>query len=279
MSSVGLVGLSAGYPGRPVVGAIDLRIPRGSRVALIGVNGSGKSTLLRTIAGLLPPLAGTLHRDRESPVAYLGQAQRGSELLPLRARDIVAMARFPARGLFGRLRAEDRALVTEALDRVGMREHANAPLRTMSGGQRQRIALAHALARDASLLLLDEPTAGFDAAAIERYRAILDEERSRGTTVVVATHDVGEAERCDLVVLLAGRVVASGRPSSVLTPANLLVAFGVELVAVPHDGHTDLVFSAHDHAHPDPHDHPHHHRHGHRDPADPSRPAGSPADP
>ena len=124
-------------------------------------------------------------------------------------------------------------------------------LRSLSGGQQQRVYLAHTLAREADLLLLDEPTAGLDAGASERYAELVREELARGAAVITATHDVRDAARCDQAILLAGRVVAAGRPSEVLSAERLLDAFGIALLAVPHDDHVDIVVPEHAHAHGD----------------------------
>lgn len=248
-------GLQIGYDGRAVIEGIDLLVGAGEGLALVGVNGSGKSTLLKTLAGLLPAIGGTLEvlgappRSQPDRVAYLGQFHPAAGLLPLQVRDVVLMARYRRRGLLGRLRGDDHRVVSEAIERVEMTEHASKPLRSLSGGQQQRVYLAHALARQADLLLLDEPTAGLDAHAQERYVTLMAEERARGAAVVIATHDVRDAARADHVLLLAGRVVAAGAPFDVLRPERLSEAFGITLVAVPHGDHHDLLETGHAHGH------------------------------
>lgn len=265
--------LTVGHAGHPVVRAIDLDAEPGSTVALVGTNGSGKSTLLKTLAGLLPPIEGRLEVLGAAPgtqprrVAYLPQHHVADGLLSLRARDVVRTGRFAALGLTGRPTADDRRLVSEAMERCAITPLAGRPMRALSGGQRQRVRLAQVIARDAEVLLLDEPTTGLDATSRERYLDIVAAERERGATVVIATHDLGEALRCDLVVLLAGRVVAFGPPADVLQPDLLLDAFGVALQAVPHRDHTDVLApeAAHGHGHDHDldHDHDHEvHRHG-----------------
>lgn len=258
------VGLQIGYGGRAVIEGIDLAVEAGQGLALVGVNGSGKSTLLKTLAGLLAPIGGTVEVLGTSPrshphrVAYLGQFHPAAGLLPLQVRDVVLMARYRRRGLLGRLRSDDHRVVAEALERVEMAQHASEPLRSLSGGQQQRVYLAHALARQADVLLLDEPTAGLDAHAQERYVSLIAEERARGAAVVIATHDVRDAARADHVLLLAGRVVAAGPPFEVLRPERLSEAFGITLVAVPHGDHHDLLETGHAHGHGERtgHDHP-----------------------
>jgi ABC-type Mn2+/Zn2+ transport system ATPase subunit len=240
--------LTVGYAGRPVVAGIDLDVPPGRSLALVGTNGSGKSTLLRTVVGLLPPVEGQLavlggppgHDPRR--IGYLGQFHTiGNALLPLRARDVVLMGRYPRHGLLGRLTRADRTAVEAAMERLDVAHLATRPLRSLSGGQARRVHLAQALAREADLLVLDEPAAGLDAGSTARYRQAVADEVARGATVVVATHDLADAAGSDHVLLLAGRVVASGPPGEVLDADHLLDAFGIALHAVRHADHHDLL--------------------------------------
>ncbi len=228
-------GLSIGYESTTVAAGIDLQIEQGSTLALVGVNGSGKSTLLKTMVGLLPPLGGDVTVFGERPgrhaarIAFLSQFHQSESILPFRAIDIVRMARFSFLGLLARPGKRDETLVREAMETMGIGELANEPLNAMSGGQRQRVFLAQAMARDAELLLLDEPHTNLDAAGAETYRAALKDAVRRGKTVVVATHDIEDASTCDFALLLAQRVVAFGPGSSVLTPKALLETFGVAI--------------------------------------------------
>ncbi len=245
--------VAIGYGGRPVIGALELELPPGRLLALVGTNGSGKSTLLRTLAGLLAPCAGTVSVLGASPgaaparVAYLSQFHTNALLLPIRVAEVVRMGR----GLLGRLTPADTAAVRAALARMGITDLADAPLRDLSGGQQQRAFIAQALARQADLLLLDEPAAGLDAAG----RGLLDEalhaERERGAALVVATHDLGDAMRADLVLLVAGRVVGLGPPAGVLTRETLVETFG--LAIRPLEGGVLVMDTGHGHGHADPH--------------------------
>lgn len=264
--------LSVGYGGHSVVAGIDLALQPGQWLAVVGTNGSGKSTFLRTVAGLIPPVAGSVRvgdappGTRGASVSYLSQSHEQGFLLPIRARDVVRMGRWPACGLVRRLRDDDEALVAGAMAALDITDLADQPLGTLSGGQCQRVHLAQAACRHAEMLLLDEPTSGLDAASQERYLALMDAERARGVAIVSATHDVREARRADLVLLVAERVVACGPPAEVLTAAALAQAFGVVLsdatapvVIDPHHGHD------HDHGPGSPHVHGSApgHRHGH----------------
>jgi ABC-type Mn2+/Zn2+ transport system ATPase subunit len=169
-------------------------------------------------------------------LAYLGQFHASGFILPLRAVEVVRMARYPERGLLGRLRSEDHDLVAWAMEAMGIAALAKAPLRSLSGCQQQRVYLAQALARRADLIVLDEPTAGLDAGGRELYLQAFAGELARGASIVNATHDIGEAIEYDQVMLLARRVVALGPGAEVLTPDRLLETFGI-LVHDPHEEH------------------------------------------
>jgi len=218
--------------------------------ALVGPNGSGKSTMLHAIAGLLRPTVGSVRlsssnsaaRSGDARVAYVLQSQHASDHLLVTAREVVQLAR--RSGRFGQARRDDRQVVDEVMERLGVTDLANRHLADMSGGQRQRVFIAQGLAQSAEVLLLDEPVAGLDLASEQTIRQAIEDERASGRTVVVATHDLDEATRADQVVLLNGGVVAAGPPAEVLQPANLRKAYrgrvlelGDGSVAVDDDHH------------------------------------------
>jgi ABC-type Mn2+/Zn2+ transport system ATPase subunit len=225
--------LGVGYGKELIVADIDLNLPKGEVLALVGSNGSGKTTLLRTIAGLLKPIAGSLEVLGEPPltqpgrVAYMGQFHPSSFMLPLRAIDVVRMSRFAAHGLLGHLTDEDESAVGEAIDLMGLSRIAMKPLNTLSGGQRQRVFIAQALAHEAELILLDEPATNIDAKSREIYRGFIRDAANLGVSTIIATHDIEEAAACDQTLLLAHRVVAYGKSEDVLTAETLLSTFGI----------------------------------------------------
>lgn len=224
--------LAVGYGGYTVVDGMSFDLGPGGLMCLIGTNGSGKSTLLKTLAGLIAPVSGQVQLLGSEPgtqparVGYLAQRPASSFTLPIRAADVVAMGRFAHLGLIRRARSADRQLCRESIQRMGVTPFADRPLLELSGGQQQRTHLAQALARRADVLLLDEPTAGLDPAGREVFAAAVAAERGRGCAVVMATHDLADADGADLVLLLASRLVASGTPDEVLTDDNLRAIFG-----------------------------------------------------
>jgi ABC-type Mn2+/Zn2+ transport system ATPase subunit len=247
--------LDIGYPGETIVAGVGFDLGAGQSLALIGMNGSGKSTLLKTIVGLLPSLGGEIEvlggRPGTTPrrIAYLSQFHASEFILPLRAVDVVQMGRFPDRGLLGRLTVEDSRLVHEGMERMGMAGLANAPLRAMSGGQQQRTYLAQVFAHRADLIILDEPTAGLDAGGKDVYAKAVRAELARGATLITATHDIQEASTCDLVMLLAHRVVALGPPGDVLTSDALLETFGIAFKPQDQLASVAAVVQEHGHDH------------------------------
>lgn len=215
---------------------VDVSLRSGTVTAVIGPNGSGKSTLLHGIAGLLDPVRGTIEvggrraGSRSTDVAYVLQATRVHEHLPVTVREVVTMGRYGRRGMLAPLRRDDRRAVEAAMDRLGITDLAGRQIRELSGGQRQRVFVAQGLAQDAPVLLLDEPVTGLDLVSHRRILEVANEERDRGRVVVMSTHDLGEAAHADHVLLLAGRIVAEGPPAEVLTSEHLAEAYHQRLI-------------------------------------------------
>lgn len=224
--------LCVGYGKHPVVEGVMLDMHPGELLVLIGTNGSGKSTLLKTLAGLIHPVHGDLHvlgqhaGQLPTRVAYLPQHPVSSHTLPLQVRDVVTMGRFAHLGLFKRTSSSDRDIVSSAMQRTGIDAQANKPIRDLSGGQQQRTHLAQVLAREAEILLLDEPTAGLDINGRKLVAELIAAERARGVTVVMATHELADAEHATSVLLLAQRVVSMGPPQEALRDECLRECFG-----------------------------------------------------
>lgn len=224
------------WDGATALAASDFHIPAGSRTALIGPNGSGKSTLLHAIAGLLDPVSGSLSVNvagaRHRAIAYVLQATTVNDTMPVTVRETVLMGRFAHLGMFTPARRDDRQRCRHAMERLRIDDLRDRHLDELSGGQRQRVFIAQGLVQEADILLLDEPITGLDLVSKDIIDEVLQEERERGTTVVVSTHDLPEAAEADHVLLLGGRVVASGPPAEVLTAALLTQAYGIPLTTL-----------------------------------------------
>ena len=252
-----LEGVVAGYGRIQALEDIDLALEPGTTTALIGPNGSGKSTLLGVMSGLVRPTRGRVEVCGQPPAAarrritHVLQTNVANEAVPLTVAETVRMGCYGRRGAFRPLTSEDRDAVHRAIERMRIGDLVDRQLHELSGGQRQRVYVAQALAQRADVLLLDEPITGLDLVTQETITEVLAEERDRGRTVVVTTHDVGTAEMADLAVLLATRVVAAGPPDEVLTPSLLAEAYHGH-AHVLEDGTVVL-------------DEPHHHDHRHHD--------------
>jgi len=242
--------LSVSLGGRLVLHDVSLTLQTGWTV-IVGPNGAGKSTLLRSLAGfqrlasgrvLLQgrPLQDWSVRERAQQLAWL--AQQGSATGELTVREIVQLGRLPQLGLFADPTAHDQALVQQAMVAAECDAWPHRRLNELSGGERQRVLLARALAVDAPLLLLDEPTTHLDPphqVALVRLFKRLAQER----TVVSVLHDVPLALQADrLVIMQAGRVAAVGRVddpavhdalAAVFDHAIRIERFGNRFMALP----------------------------------------------
>ena len=234
---------------------------RGRFSAIIGPNGAGKSTLMRALAGLTPIQGGEVRyggrslssysrRERAGLLAYLAQ----TESLPseTNVRDVVALGRGAGEwlwGLFasnplslGGFSAEDEGKIDCALLRTDTARFAERRVADLSGGEQQRVSLARALAADPQFLLLDEPTNHLDFAYALSLLDILRQEVRNGLGVVAVLHDLNLAARADHLVLLSeGRVVAQGRPETVLTPEHLGAVYGIQVAVFKHAGRLVVV--------------------------------------
>jgi len=222
--AVELKGVSFAYTHGPrVLAGVDLGIAPGELVAIAGPNGGGKTTLVRLALGLLEPSDGEVllfgeparRFSRRATLGYLPQrAQVGADT-PVTVEELVSAGRLGAGRLLGPMRATDRELVAEAIERVGLADLARRPLAHLSGGQQQRAFIAKALAGQPTLLVMDEPTTGVDAESQEALAELLDRlHRELSVTVLYVSHEFGAIERyVDRLVLVRGTIVFDGRPS------------------------------------------------------------------
>jgi len=240
--------LTVSYNGRPALEVVTFHLHAGERVAVVGPNGAGKSTLFKVIAGVLPPTSGEVKISGYDPhghicIAYVPQRTQVDWRFPASVADVVMMGRIGRVGLFRWPRRADWQTVRAALGAVDMLALAGRQIGELSGGQQQRMFLARALAQEAELVLMDEPLNGLDAPSQEAILGVLDGLRQRRITVMVATHDLGQAARYfDRVMLLNRRLIRFGPPAEVLTTENLLAAYGSQGQLIRNaDGTTTLT--------------------------------------
>lgn len=235
MAVLELDGVTFGYTAEPVVEDVSLSVESGDFVGVVGPNGSGKSTLLRVALGLLSPDRGSVSLfgepatrfDDGERLGYVAQdATANATEMPVTVREVVTMGRYAHAG-FGRLDDDDHRAVDRALDRVGISDLADRRIGALSGGQRQRTYIARALASDAELLVLDEPTVGVDAESVADFFALLGQLNADGLTVLLVDHDLGRVlKEASTVVCLDCEVRYEGPPGGVVESGALAEAFG-----------------------------------------------------
>ena len=228
---------------------ISLHVDEGEFVGVIGPNGCGKATTLTRVYGALNPREGTITRaggdlaalsarERAAKIAVVGQ---DSEItFDFAVREIVAMGRNPHKRLFESDNPEEKSIVSDALDKVGMAEFAQRGFCSLSGGEKQRVLIARAIAQQAEFMILDEPTNHLDIS----YQLLVFETVKRlGVTTLEAIHDMNLASLfCDRIyVMRSGKIYACGTPDQIIKPELIKDVFGVtadihkhELTGKPH---------------------------------------------
>ena len=208
-----LVDVRHRYGTRTVLSIPRLSVRRGETLGIIGPSGAGKSTLLRLLQGLERPAEGTISVDG-SPMPHPVPLALARRITTVFQRPLMLDRTVRDNVLFGlRVRGrKDRGPAEPLMERLGLAHLADARARSLSGGEVQRVALARAMAIDPDVLLLDEPAANLDPANVERVEAFIRDAQSRGTTIVLVTHNTHEARRLAhrTLLLIEGAVVEIG---------------------------------------------------------------------
>ncbi len=244
--------------GNRIVDGLDLHVSEGEWLGVIGPNGAGKTTLLRAVAGLVPysgsirlfgdEIAGLGRRDVARRVALVPQAP----VIPpdMTVLEYVVIGRTPHLGYTGAPEARDVDACRTALARLDVAQLADRRLGSLSGGERQRAVLARAMAQDARLILLDEPTTALDVGAQQQVlELVADLRQSKALTVLSAMHDLTVAGQYPdrLFLVDGGREAVSGTPAEVLTEETIARHYGAS-VRVLADGDTIAVVPLRPHA-------------------------------
>ena len=230
-----------------VLHGVDVTVPSGSWVSLVGPNGSGKTTLLFALAGLI---GSTGRIEVEGVAPRRGGRRRVARtvaMMPQRpvvpegvtARELIALGRTPHIPRFGTESERDVVVVDTVIDRLDLHDLAERIATTLSGGELQRVVLARALAQQPRVLLLDEPTSALDIGHQQQVLDLVDSlRRESGLTVVAAMHDLTSAAQYGerLVLLDGGRVVADGLPAEVLTAERIAQIYGARVEVVDRPG-------------------------------------------
>lgn len=231
-----------------VVSDVSLKVRAGEWLAIVGSNGAGKSSLLMTLAGLWPAAVGTVSlqerplrqwspRERARHIAWLGQDAPQDEALSV--ADVVALGRMPHQGWWGwpAQSAADQRAIAQALSDADLLSLRDRPLRALSGGERQRAHLARALATEASVLLLDEPSAHLDAPHQRLLAGVLRAQAQRGHAVVSVLHELPLAMAADrIAVMQSGQLLACGAAGDALVHRAIETVFAQAVRIAPVDG-------------------------------------------
>ena len=235
---------SFGYGSVPVLESISLEVESGAFLGIVGPNGSGKSTLLDLMVGLRQPESGTVRLFGEPATEFAAGERIGyvpqdattvAREMPITVREVVRMGRYPRR-LVGRFSAADRQAVDDALEQVGIADLAGRRVGRLSGGQRQRVFIARALAAEADLLALDEPTVGVDAESREAFYELLADLNSSGLTIILIDHDIGVVTTyATEIACLNRRLYFDGDPSEFVATDALAEAYGTDQHVLHHN--------------------------------------------
>jgi iron complex transport system ATP-binding protein len=233
--------VSVSYESREVLTGVTVNVNDGKTIVLLGANGAGKTTLIRTMNGTVPVTAGKIALEgrklnewsrREIARNIAVVAQENETRFPITVLEFVLSGRFVYGGAFGWETDEDVDQAVRELERCNLAGFESRLMNHLSGGERQRVVLARAIATNARILLLDEPTANLDLAHQAMMFRLVRQRCEDGASAVVITHDLNlAAEFADEIVMLKdGRIVAKGSPANVLTAENVRSVFAVDVM-------------------------------------------------
>ena len=196
--------LSIGYGSHIIQKDLNITITSGEYFVITGENGTGKSTLIKTILGFQKPLAGSITFSKEldaCSIGYLPQQNASLKDFPATVREIVLSGRQGNLGLFPFYTKQDKTIVLQNMQKLGIEHLADKSFYELSGGQQQRVLLARALCAAKDMLLLDEPVKGFDAKITQTMYEDIEQLNKNGMTIIMITHDLAAAERYGTQVL------------------------------------------------------------------------------
>ncbi|MGB7068986.1 MAG: ABC transporter ATP-binding protein [Pyrinomonadaceae bacterium] len=239
---VAVSGVSVNYDHVNVLHRVSLELRSGEIIVLLGPNGAGKTSLMRAITGLINPSSGKIllnglpiegfsRREISRSIAVV--AQENETKFPITVLEFVLSGRFAHGRAFEWETDEDIRIANDSIDKCDLRNFSHRLMNELSGGERQRVVLARALATEAGVLLLDEPTANLDLGhQALMFGLVRGLARDRGVAAIIITHDLNLAsEFADTIVLLCdGRIFAKGSPREVLTEDNVKKVYGVSVL-------------------------------------------------
>ncbi|MCF8370937.1 MAG: ABC transporter ATP-binding protein [Bacteroidales bacterium] len=231
------VGFAQGGHSISVLKNVNLKVRNGETIALLGLNGSGKSTLLRSIARLQPVLSGEVRlndvelgkwpkKDLARHISFVSTEIINSN--NLQVFDLVALGRFPHTTWTGKLGVDDKKVVYNALEAVGISSLAYKKMNELSDGEKQRTMIARALAQDTPIIILDEPTAFLDLPhKYEIFRLLQEQSRTFGKSIIIAIHDLNIAlQEADKIWLASAGSIVEGAPEDLILNQSIIKVFG-----------------------------------------------------
>lgn len=244
INAISIKGLLVTSEGHILLDNVFLELDEGDFLGLIGPNGGGKSTLLKVILGLVKPdhgevrIFGLYPEQGRKHIGYMPQKTLFDSNFPVNALDVVLMGRYGQRGILRKFTEEDKEAAFDALESLGMKDHANRQIGSLSGGEQQRIFVARSLVSQPRILLLDEPTSGVDAAQECAFYELLSQlNKTKKMTIVLVSHDVtAVSKHVNKIACLNRRIFYHG--SKELTAEEIEKAYGcpVDMIAhgIPH---------------------------------------------
>lgn len=239
------------YGSTQILNNITMELLHQEALAIIGPNGTGKSTLIKCLDGLLNPQRGSVCLDdkdiknmkRVEIAKYVGYVpQSSTSTFGIKVLDMVLLGRSPH--ISWRSSENDKSKALKALQLLGIENLAMKNFNEMSGGQQQKVTIARAIAQEADILLLDEPTSSLDIKhqleVMELMKRLVKE---KGISAIISVHDLNLASRyCDKVIMMnKGKIIAAGKPVSVLTAKNIADVYGVEAMVKVENGRPYIV--------------------------------------
>ncbi|KPJ85583.1 MAG: hypothetical protein AMS17_14150 [Spirochaetes bacterium DG_61] len=233
--------ISVRYDDTPVLTKVTLTIDDGEFVSILGPNGSGKTTLIKSLTGIIRDINGEVllfgkqlkfYRRREFARYVSFLPQNPATTLPFLVRDIVMMGRFPYIKRFEMERSHDTEVVESAMELLNIRHLGRRHLMELSGGEVKRVFIAQAVAQEALILFLDEPTANLDINyQVEIFKLLQKFNREMKKTIVLVTHDINHAARFTerIILLKNGVIFKEGRPEEVINREDLKSVFNTDV--------------------------------------------------
>lgn len=232
--------LHIAYGKTEIVHGVSFDVSQGDFACIIGANGCGKTTTLKSILGLLKPTSGYVgvdgtdtltltEKERAKFFAYIPQAH--TPPFPFKVSDVVIMGRTPYLNNLNIITPEDRKIAYEAMERLGITDHADESYTELSGGQQQLVLIARAVAQQPRLLIMDEPTASLDFGNQQMVLAQMKSLTECGTAVLMVTHDPDHALVCanHVIAMHDGEVLSDGTTDEVLTSDTLGKVYGIKV--------------------------------------------------